>query len=80
MYFVMKPRGYGKCYKEYKEVIDYYEQEIARLNKIIDELEEYIQLKIIRSENESDYIIDEGDIKELYYKLKELKEEGKENE
>ena len=19
MYFVMKPRGYGKCYKEYKE-------------------------------------------------------------
>lgn len=20
MYFVMKPRGYGKCYKEYKEI------------------------------------------------------------
>ena len=56
---------------------DFKDMEIARLNKIIDELEEYIQLKIIRSENESDYIIDEGDIKELYYKLKELKEEGK---
>ena len=40
-------------------------------------MEEYIQLKIIRSENENDYIIDEGDIKELYYKLQELKEEGK---
>lgn len=45
MYFVMKPRGYGKCYKEYKEVINYYEQEIARLNNAIDELEKTIKKK-----------------------------------
>lgn len=71
---------YNKCICQYHFIIKSewanrrYKEEIARLNKIIDELEEYIQLKIIRSENESDYIIDEGDIKELYYKLQELKE------
>lgn len=44
MYFVIKPRGYGKCYEEYKEVIDYYEKEIARLNKTIERLIDYNEL------------------------------------
>lgn len=27
-YFELKPRGYGKCYKEYKEVVESFEKEI----------------------------------------------------
>lgn len=68
----------GKAiYYSLDEYLDSLGNKILRLRKIIDELEEYIQLKIIRSENESDYIIDEHDIKEIYYKLQELKEEDK---
>lgn len=48
------------------------EQEIDRLNKIIDELEKYIQLKMFSSLN------DKEDLCEISYKLQELKEEGKE--
>lgn len=33
---VMAPRGYGKCYKEYKEVIKYFENKIEQLENNID--------------------------------------------
>lgn len=46
-------------------------KEIARLNKIIDELENYLTFQIRHTDKE--YIFGE-----VYYKLQELKEEGKE--
>ena len=46
------------------------EEEIARLNKIIDELEKYLTTNIRHSADRQVY----GNV---YYKLKELKEEGK---
>lgn len=46
------------------------EEEIARLNKIIDELEKYLTLQIAHTEDRQIY-------GKVYYKLKELKEEGK---
>lgn len=54
-----------------------YEKEIDRLNKIIDKIEDFIQLKIIRYENEKDYMLEPQDILDIYYHLKKLKEEGK---
>ena len=50
-------------------------QKIDRLNKIIDKIEEFIQLKIIRYENEKDYILEPQDILDIYYYLKSLKED-----
>jgi hypothetical protein len=47
------------------------DKEIARLNKIIDELENYLTFQIRHTDKE--YIFGE-----VYHKLKELKEEGKE--
>lgn len=71
---------YNKCIQQYYFIIkaeganQRYKQEIARLNKIIDELEKYII---------DEYYIDDWEEKvlsqeDLINKLKELKEEGKE--
>lgn len=48
---------------------------IDKLNKIINKTENFIQLKIIRYENEKDYILEPQDILDIYYYLKNLKEE-----
>ena len=57
-------------YSDYKKQ----QQEIDRLNKIIDELEKYIQLKMFSTLN------DKEDLCEILYKLQELKEENNKNE
>lgn len=49
------------------------DKEIARLNKIIDELEKYLIFQIRHTDKE--YIFGE-----VYHKLKELKEEGNKDE
>ena len=51
------------------------QQEINQLKKIIDKIEEFIQLKIIRYENEKDYMLEPQDILDIYYYLKSLKED-----
>lgn len=39
---VISPKGYGKCYKEYKNVIDYLENKINNLEKENQQLKEII--------------------------------------
>ena len=53
------------------------QQEIDRLTNIINKIEEFIQLKIIRYENEKDYMLEPEDILDIYYYLKSLKEKVK---
>ena len=49
------------------------EQEIERLNNIINELEDLIVIKLQRDYHEHDYRINTGDLEEIYDKLQELK-------
>lgn len=54
------------------------QEEIERLNNIINELDNLISIKIIREANEEDYHIDINDVVEIKNKLLELKGEDKE--
>jgi hypothetical protein len=62
---------YGDLLKAFAKSETENKKEIARLNKIIDELEKYLTFQIRHTDKE--YIFGE-----VYHKLKELKEEGKE--
>lgn len=57
-------------------VITDLEQEIERLNNIINELEKSIIFRLTEFKRNKDYFIDEKDIEQLYEELKELKESG----
>lgn len=67
--------GYSFNYKDLEELgivinlfnnhIEYLQQQLQQKEDIINKLKEHLELKVIRYSNETDYMLDETDLKEI---------------